>query len=294
MNVMAFTVRSSERLRKSGAEGETKALLYLMNLRSDSDEIHYFVVDFFNDLTGMDRYAEKLWDVQSKAAKNNSPNAIGKELVTLFKNFVSDLEFATFILFVGGVTSSFRIDDSLMSFGIENVKPSAKEKLIDGLIAEATDKTYIDNSVITEANISSFLSRVSFVIDDKTPSEYVREIIKDHPAIIPRDNELIAIFNEIRDKQSEKKNTCVEGVTIQTTDQVLSYCRHLTNSEIKLLALQRIISKNPVEISLPLSFVYLYNTWPPEHQKEMFDECKQSLCRALFNKKCSGCFLGVI
>lgn len=32
--------------RKSGAETETKALLYLMNLRKDSDEINYFIVDF--------------------------------------------------------------------------------------------------------------------------------------------------------------------------------------------------------------------------------------------------------
>lgn len=48
---MSYTVKSSEKLRKSGAETETKALLYLMNFRSDSDDIYYFVVDFFNDLT---------------------------------------------------------------------------------------------------------------------------------------------------------------------------------------------------------------------------------------------------
>lgn len=48
---MSYTVKSSEKLRKSGAETETKALLYLMNFRSDSDDIHYFVVDFFNYLT---------------------------------------------------------------------------------------------------------------------------------------------------------------------------------------------------------------------------------------------------
>ena len=198
---MPYTVQSSEKLRKSGAEGETKALLYLMNFRSDSNEIHYFVVDFFNDLTGMDRYAEKLWDVQSKAAKNNSPNAIGKELVTLFKNFVSDLEFAFYILFIGGVTSTLRIDDSLSSFGFDNIKPESQKKLISGLIEEAKAKTYINNELITCSNISNFLSKVTFVIDDKTPCEYVREIIKDHPAIIPSDNDLIAIFNEIRDKQ---------------------------------------------------------------------------------------------
>ena len=91
---MTYTVRSSEKTRKSGADGETKALLYLMNFRSDSNEIHYFVVDFFNDLTGMDRFSTKLWDLQSKNTKNNSPKAIGKELVTLFKNYLSEFTFS--------------------------------------------------------------------------------------------------------------------------------------------------------------------------------------------------------
>ena len=75
---MPYRVDSSERTRNSGAEHETKALLYLMNFRDDSDEIHYFVIDFFNDLTGMDKFADKLWDVQSKGSKNNSPFEIGK------------------------------------------------------------------------------------------------------------------------------------------------------------------------------------------------------------------------
>ena len=55
---MAYTVKSSERLRPSAADTETKALLYLMNFRDDSDEIFFFVVDFFNDLTGMNKMGE--------------------------------------------------------------------------------------------------------------------------------------------------------------------------------------------------------------------------------------------
>lgn len=70
---MSYIVKSSEKTRKSGAETETKALLYLMNLRKDSEEIYYFIVDFFNDLTGMDAFSDKLWDIQSKGAKGNSP-----------------------------------------------------------------------------------------------------------------------------------------------------------------------------------------------------------------------------
>lgn len=244
---MAYTVRSSERTRSSGAEHETKALLYLMNLRSDSNEIHYFVVDFFNDLTGMDRFAESLWDVQSKGAINNSPAAIGKELVTLFKNYLSDIDFREYILFLGGVSSTVRADDTLDIFDLSNVNFSALSKLKEGLKKEAREKTYINDSDVTDSNIDDFLQKVTFVVDNSSPSEYVKAIIKDHPDIIPEERILTAIFNEIRNAQSELKNTVVEGVVIQTTDEVLRYCRHLTNSEIRLLTLNRIINRNPVE-----------------------------------------------
>ena len=291
---MPYTIKSSEKTRKSGSDCETKALLYLMNFRKDSDEIYYFVVDFFNDLTGMDRYSENLWDVQSKAAKNNSPNAIGRELVTLFKNYVSDIDFKTYILFLGGVSSTVRIDDKLSTFGIDNVFLKSKEKIINGLKDEAKNKEYVHNSYINDDNINEFLNKVLFVIDDKRPSDYVKAIIKDHPNIIPEDKILDAIFNEIRNEQSAKKNTSVEGITIQTTDEALNYCRHLTNNEIRLLTLNRIISRNPVEKNnIPLSFVSIYNSWPPEHSRDMLDECVQSLCRALFNKNVSAEFWGL-
>ena len=284
---MPYTVASSEKTRKSGSEGETKALLYLMNLRSDSNEIYYFVVDFFNDLTGMDQFAEKLWDIQSKAKKNNSPNEIGKELVTLYKNYISDFDFSYYILFFGGMSDIHLEDSSLDTFRIDNIKESARSIIINSLINEAKKKEYIDNSKITNDKIEAFLKEVLFVIDNRESYEYVREIIKNHPSIIPNNQVLLAIFNEIRNKQSEKKNTKVEGVTIQTNEQALDYCRHLTNNEIKLLTLQRIINRNPVEKSVPIAFLSIYNSWTPENQKEMFDECKQSLCRALFNKNTS-------
>lgn len=290
VSIVSYTVRSSEKTRKSGADGETKALLYLMNFRSDSSEIHYYIVDFFNDLTGMDRFSINLWDVQSKAAKNNSPKAIGKELVTLFKNYLSEFEFSHYILFIGGVTGTLRVDSALNSFDISNITNAAMIKLIEGLKEEAWEKTYIANNDITDKNISDFLKKVLFVIDDKEPSEYVKAIIKNHPGIIPEKQILDAIFNELREEQSGKKNSKVEGITIQTTDEALNFCRHLTSNEIRLFVLQRIINRNPVDKGVPTPFIPIYNTWAPEHQKDMLDECKQSLCRALFNKNAANAF----
>lgn len=273
---------------------ETKALLYLMNFREDSDEIHYFVVDFFNDLTGMDRVSSKLWDIQSKGASNSSPKSIGKELVTLYKNYLSDLTFSYFILFLGGVSNTVRIDDSKNIFGIQDINPDALINVIEGLKEESDNKTYINSSQMTETSITDFLKNVIFVVDDKSPCEYVKAIIKDHPHIIPEDKVLNAIFNEIRDEQSSKKNGhVVEGLIISTSDEALNYYRHLTNNEIRLMTLQRIINRDPVAQGLPLSFIPLLNQCPPERQKDMIDECKSSLCRALFNKNAAQSFWSI-
>ncbi|WP_353095717.1 hypothetical protein [Tissierella praeacuta] len=291
---MPYTVKSTEKLRKSCAEMETKALLYLMNFRDDSDEIHYFVVDFFNDLTGMDRTSSKLWDIQSKGASNSSPKAIGKELVTLYKNFLSDLTFSNLILFLGGVSNTVRTDDSKNIFGIENIKKEALTKVIEGLKEESKNKTYINSSQITTKSIDDFLKKVLFVIDDKPACDYVRAIIKDHPHIIPEENVLNAIFNEIRDEQSSKKNGhAIEGLMISTSDESLNYYRHLTNNEIRLMTLQRIINRDPVSQGVPLSFMPILNQCPPEKQKDMIDECKSSLCRALFNKNAAQSFWSI-
>mgnify|MGYP003252088996 CR=1 FL=1 len=289
---MSYTVESSERLRKSGSEAETKALLYLMNFRPDSDDIYYFVVDFFNDLTGMDRMASRMWDIQSKGAHNVGPKAIGKELVTLFKNYMSSFSFEAYILFIGSVTGALRIDPSLTVFDIINVKDSAFKLIKAGLREEGMAKEYIDDASLTDTNIDSFLKKVLFVVDDdKKPSDYVKAIIKQHPNIIPEERVLDAIFNEIRNAQSNKKNvSVVEGIVIETSDEALNYCRHLTNNEIRLMTLQRIINRDPLSQGIPASFVSIYTAWPPESQREMLEDCQGALCRALFNKNAADGF----
>ena len=41
---------------------------------------------------------------------------------------------------------------------------------------------------------------------------------------------------------------------------------------------------------IPTSFIPIYNSWPPERQREMFEDCQGSLCRALFNKNAADGF----
>src|SRR5699024_11077729 len=122
-------VSSSEKLRKTGADSETKALLFLMNFSNAKNEIHYFIIDFFNDVTGMNSSSTKLWDVQSKGKKSSTPKEIGRELVTLFKNYLSDFDFDGYGLFLAGVSPTFREDKTKNIFGFENVSDRAKESV---------------------------------------------------------------------------------------------------------------------------------------------------------------------
>ena len=284
---MAYMVKSSEKLRPSAADTETKALLYLMNFRDDSDEIYFFVVDFFNDLTGMSRISDRLWDLQSKGDKQSSPYAIGTELVTLYKNYISEFDFDKYILFLGGVSNTVRKDSNLTRFTLSNINDKALEKLKSGLKDECKKKTYISDEDITDEKIDKFLSEVYFVIDDQSKADYVKKIIKINPSIIPEEDTLVAIFNEIRDVQAGKKNIgVVEGITIEAPDEALNYGRHLTTTEIRLLVLNRVLNQNVIGSRIPPSFFSIYAQFPEEKRKNMLEDCQLDLSRALFNSNC--------
>lgn len=67
----------------------------------------------------------------------------------------------------------------------------------------------------------------------------------------------------------------------------------MTNNEIRLLTLQRIINRDPVSQGVPFRFMSILNQCPPESQRDMIDECKGSLCRALFNKNAAQSFWSI-
>lgn len=282
---MAYTIQSTEKTKSKGSEFETKALLYLMNFRNDSNEIYYFVIDFFNDVTGMDRYSNKAWDLQSKAAKNNFQADIGKELVTLFKNYSSDFNFDFYILFLGGVADSIRIDNTKNIFSIDNITLNSQKKIKDALIKESKIKTYIDDSKVNEINIKEFLKKVVFVIDEKEKSEYIKSIVQVNPLIIPQKTVLEQIFNQIRDAQSSKKNNnTVEGITINVKEDFIYYNRHLTTNEIRMMVLNRLINYNLMQKGITPSFIPIYSKLPDTEKKDMLEDCQLNIAKTLFDK----------
>ena len=93
MEEYIYEISATEQTTPSAAIQETKTMLYLMGYINDSNEIDAFLIDVFNDVTAIDENDEKLWDAQSKGEKQSSPNEIGKNLVTLYKNYISKINF---------------------------------------------------------------------------------------------------------------------------------------------------------------------------------------------------------
>lgn len=286
---MAYIVSASEKTNSIASDTETKAMLHLMNFHKDKDDICFFVVDFFNDITGVDRTGTKAWDVQSKGENGASPRNVGAFLVTLFKNYLSEFKFSDFILFIGSISNNSLIDANLNIFDINNFTPKAKDKLRNGLIEEAQKKTYIDKTKVTAENIDKFLPLVTFVTDKFTKSEYIRAIIKSN--ITVKEDYLIKIFNQIRDAQSAKKNTkSVEGISINKLRDFINYRRHLSANEIQLMIYSRIINmeltKNP---KIPIYFEPVIKSldeesYSPIDKQELLIQCQNNIFRMIFNK----------
>ncbi len=281
-----YTVRSSEQTRKKSADTETKALLYLMNFHPDGESVNYFVVDFFNDITGMDSHCRKLWDIQSKGSKS-SAKELGRELVTLFKNFCSVLNFVNYILFVNDVGSKVRKDATQHQFGIENFTSESLVALEQGLREECAQKTYINSQDVTDKKIAKFLEKVTFVVNDKEPADYIKKIMRLHSRHMNDEVVLTTIFNEIRDTQASKKNSEVEGITVCVPEDALYHSRHLTVQEIKMLIVSRIAADSLVRYgsgNIPTCFGPIYNRFPHGLQREMLEKCQRSVYCTLFDK----------
>ena len=288
---MSYVICSTEKVKGIGAEYETKAMLYLMNGREDSVEIYSFAIDFFNDVTGLNTHADKAWDLQAKGTKTGGPKDVGREMVTLFKNYMSDLRFDYLILFMAAAPPTLRKDNTLTTYQIDNVSERVLKNLKEGLVEEAKKKTYIKDEWITDNNINAFLQQITFVIDDKTKAEHVKNIISLNSKFIPKDSILDGIFNKIRDAQSGKKNNqFVEGEVVEHLRDVYTYDRVIKAREIRLMIINTLVNRDIVGSGAPRYFFPLIRRYDGIKQKEVIEDCQLQISLALFDKANSDSF----
>lgn len=281
-----YTFKNTEINNKKASEFETKSMLYLLGMRSDKDEINIITIDCFNDVTGVNDNFTKLWDVQSKNHSKFPPSKIGESLSTLYDNYISTIDFCEYILFIPKLNRDYLKDKSLNIYGYENIE----EKQRKGIEKKLKEKINGDKSNTTPPLFLDFLSKVCFVEDNHKISTYIKRISKFKNKKTISEELYNRIFNEIRNHQSNLKNSYIENEKISHPSEVLKFNRHITKLEINTLLISRLVGVDVFSFPvIPFSFLPItYDLkLDEESTKDLIQECNANLSRAFFDK--NGC-----
>lgn len=276
-----YQFTTSEQTTGIGADYETRALLYLMSFRKDSSFIETFIVDCFNDVTAGNEDLSKLWDVQSKGDKKLSPGLIGRYLVTLYLNHLSDIDFNHYILLVRDFESKY-LKSTKASLVYDDFVDDTKARIKVGLKKEYLRRT---KKEANEESINDFLKIVTFYCAREKKEDYIKRIIKFKSKLHFEDKVLERIFNEIRNQQASMKNIDVYGKQVNSVKEVLVYEKHFIRSEIETLVVNRFIGMELFNNkSIPLTFLETIKSYDNEDAKDIIQECNEDLSRTFFNK----------
>ncbi|TVP02689.1 MULTISPECIES: hypothetical protein [Gammaproteobacteria] len=279
-----YTFKNTEINNKKASDFETKSLLYLLGMRSDSEEIEIITVDCFNDVTGSNMEFSKLWDVQSKNHSSLPPSKIGESLYTLYDNYVSSISFYEYILFIPKLNRDYLVDPSLNVYSYENIN----EKQKNGIEKKLKEKINGDKSGRVPPLFLDFMSKVCFVEDNKRVSTYIKMISRfKNKKFIPEEI-YNRIFVEIRNAQTALKNSYIENEKIRNPSEVLKFNRHITKTEINTLLISRLVGIDVFSFpGIPVSFFDVLMGKDEEERKDLLQECNENLSRAFFDK--NGC-----
>lgn len=280
-----YKIKNTERNNEKASDFETYSLLYLLGIRSDRDQIDLVLVDCFNDVTGSDDAVSRLWDVQSKGHKSNTPLQIGEHLITLYENYLTDFPFEHLILFLETVASIHVRDSSLLIFGISNFTDESQEKVKEGLLREFARRNSILVSEISTDKVDSFIESVDFVLCTKDKIKNIKNLIEFKNKDVRSDDFFIEIFNEIRGMQSSLKNKNVENLSINTPPDILSCRKHITRNQIVTLLVNRLVG---IELfsnhGIPIDFIPFVDGMDREDIRDLVQNCVAAICRTFFDK----------
>ncbi|MBI6121291.1 hypothetical protein [Salegentibacter maritimus] len=286
---ISYKFTNTEINNKKAHDYETKSLLYLIGRRKDSKEIEYVTFDCFNDVSGVNKNSDKIWDIQSKNEKSLNPKKIGKYLFTLFDNFISSLEFKEFIFFSPPLNTNYKKDEKLNIYSVSNIESKTLERIRNGLKEEV--KRVKGSKDIYSVEQTEFLKKVIFVEDIGLENEYVKTITKFKNVDLKTDAFYKSVFQDLRDIQSAKKNTYIENSEIVEIREVLNFHRHLYAKDIELLIISRIIGCEIFNYqSIPIYFSPLLDGYDLEDRRDIIQDCNSNLSRAFYNKNCNRLF----
>lgn len=276
---MNYKFTKTEKNNAKASEFETKSLLYLASNEKKYKKISFLTVDCFNDVSGICDM-ENIWDVQSKGEKNLTPRKIGTYLITLYENHKSAFSkhFKEFIFFMPKLDDGYLISPDLSSYTIENFKLNHRSKVTEGLISAAK----LDDG----EDLNSFFSKLTFVEDRSAESFYIKGIMKFKSSKLNDDNFFIAIFKEIRDRQTALKNSLIENVIINKPHEVLTKKRHITTEELQVFVLNRLVGADifASKKSLTTSYAVFTKDLDEDEIEDHIFQQNAALSRAFFDK----------
>ena len=281
-----YKFKTSEQNNDKATEFETKSLLYLLTKIKGHSGISLFIIDCFNDVTGVAEDYSDSWDIQSKNVASLTPRTVGKALYTLFANYVSDISFGHFILYLPQLKESYVEDVSVETFDIGNFKNTKVADVKDGLIAEIERRNDPDvNEPVALSKLDQFLSDVVFAFDRYGKSDYIKSIIE-FKNVSNLDAEFLnRIFDEIRAQQATKKIRNVYGQEVASIQETEKLEKNIYRKDIELLVVNRVIGNDLFSSKgIPLYFIHEVEGMDEEDIADLIQECQTQISRTLFNK----------
>ncbi|MCL1074512.1 hypothetical protein [Shewanella dokdonensis] len=275
---MVYTFTKTERNNLKASTFETKSLLFLASSNKKYKDISVLTIDCFNDVAGMSD-TEELWDVQAKGEKNLTPMKIGKYLITLYENHMSEFSefYKEFIFFMPKLEERYLFDSSLSSYGFDNFKDEYQDKITQGLLSVCSSKQHV---------MDDFFKKVLFVEDRTNESTYIKGIMKFKSSKLNDQNFYSEMFKEIRDKQTVLKNSYIENTQVARPKEVLKLARHLTSQDLQVFVLNRLVGGDifSKRNSIPLSYSSFVNGLDDEEIEDHIFKQNASLSKAFFDK----------
>lgn len=278
-----YQISNTEQNQKTASDYETKSLLYLIGERKDRKKISFVSIDTLNDVSGMSKTCDVLWDVQSKGVKNLTPRSIGKELYTLYKNYISEFHeyFKEYIIVFPQVKRGYIEDTDKCEYKIDNFK----EKQITKIKAGLEDRLKELKKTIEKDKVDDFLEKVIFVEAREDESSYVKNVIRFKSKSKKDDLSYKEIFREIRDYQSSLKNYCVEGDSITHPIEILKYNKHIDKFDIEMLIVNRLVGEEIFSQGLiPNDFYDELVGLDKDEREDLILKCNANISLAFFNK----------
>ncbi|QUN14165.1 hypothetical protein KEC48_06570 [Clostridium sp. C1] len=282
-----YTFERTEKNRGIAEEYETRAMLYLLN---DKSELDVFLIDTFNDISGSNLTFEYIVDVQSKGIKTFPPSKIGISLITLFQNHLSDIKFNKYVLYCKYIDSRYIAKKlskkSVNLYKINDFTEENKTSIIESLKKEY-NKIYKSNKydTIPKNIIKDFYKKLVFVEDLSLQSDLIRFSIDLKTIKSIDDEKLNKIFKDISTMREKLKRINIEGLKIQKAKECLQYNKYLKRKQIESLILSRVIGYDIFKdiSNVPVSFVDVIKDLDIEAKKDIIIRVNSDISKAYFD-----------